>query len=104
LLSEDQAYGALAQALADHTDDLKRALKTVEDGLTYGQAHPITLQELERERLAWLEVHRTTSTQTHPQPLDIDPWEGTNTTRLRPYTGYRGYHPYRGYGREVPHG
>jgi VirE N-terminal domain len=35
-MTEDQAYGALAQALVGHTDDLKRALKTVEDGLKYG--------------------------------------------------------------------
>jgi hypothetical protein len=44
LLSEDQAYGALAHALVGHTDDRERALKTVVDGLKYGQAHPITLE------------------------------------------------------------
>jgi hypothetical protein len=40
-----------------HTDDLERALKTVEDGLAYGQAHPITLAELKAERQAWLDQH-----------------------------------------------
>jgi VirE N-terminal domain len=55
LLSEDEAYGALAQALVGHTDDLQRALKTVEDGLAYGKSQPITLDELEAERQRWIE-------------------------------------------------
>jgi hypothetical protein len=57
LLTEDQAYGALVQALVGHTEDLPRSLKTVEDGLAYGKAHPITPEELEAERRAWLEQH-----------------------------------------------
>jgi VirE N-terminal domain len=70
LMSEDQAYGALAQALVGHTDDLERALKTVEDGLAYGNAHPITLEELEAERRGWLaHRYRDNSLQGERRPL-----------------------------------
>jgi VirE N-terminal domain len=62
LLSDDQAYGALAQALVDHTEDLQRALKTVEDGLAYGKSHPITVDALEAERQDWLAHHGRTNT------------------------------------------
>jgi hypothetical protein len=57
LLSEEHAYGALAQALVGHTEDLKGAFKTVEDGLAYGKAHPITLDALEAERQRWIVEH-----------------------------------------------
>jgi hypothetical protein len=58
LLSYEQAYTVLAQALVGHTDDLARSLKTVVDGLAYGAGHPITLEALEAERQAWLDQHR----------------------------------------------
>jgi len=67
LLTEDHAYGALSQALSGHTEDLERALKTVEDGLRYGQAHPITLEALEAERQAWLDVHRSSTQKSDDQ-------------------------------------
>jgi hypothetical protein len=89
LLTEDQAYGALASALVGHTEDLERALKTVVDGLAYGQPHPITVEALEAERQAWLEQHR--SLQNHRDgPPSSDPWDGVNTLPLKPYLGYRG--------------
>jgi hypothetical protein len=90
LLSEDQAYGALAQALVGHTEDLKRALKTVEDGLAYGQAHPITLEALEAERRARLREHQSRHAATHWDPPADSPWAGMNTLPIRPYMGYRG--------------
>jgi hypothetical protein len=71
LLSQEQAYRALAQALVGHTDDLERALKTVEDGLTYGQAYPITLDDLEAERGAWLAQHHTSQDREHPLPSGV---------------------------------
>jgi hypothetical protein len=86
LLSEEEAYAALARALVGHTEDLARALKTVEDGLKYGQAHPITLQALEAERQAWLQQHGHTQPRTPP----YDPWEPIPTLPFRPYRGYRG--------------
>jgi hypothetical protein len=89
LLTEEQAYGALAQALVGHTNDLQRALKTVEDGLAYGHAHPITVEALEAERQAWLEQHRSQPPR-RPGLRPPDPWEGLNTLPLRPYTGWRG--------------
>jgi hypothetical protein len=86
LLSADQAYGALAHALVGHTDDLERALKTVVDGLKYGQAHPITLEALEADRQAWAAQRRP----TEPLRAPDDPWDGIPTLPLRPYLGYRG--------------
>jgi hypothetical protein len=68
LLTEDQAYGALAETLVGRTNDLERALKTVEDGLAYGQAHPITLEALEAERRSWLEAHRHLSHNGQTRP------------------------------------
>jgi hypothetical protein len=92
LLTEEQAYGALASALVGHTEDLERALKTVEDGLRYGQAHPITLDALEAERQQWIEAHRLILPTPHHETSDHDPWDGMNTLPLKPYTGYRGQH------------
>jgi hypothetical protein len=60
VLSYDQAYTVLEHALNGHTDDMAAALRTVKDGLAYGQAYPITLEALEAERQAWLEAHRLT--------------------------------------------
>jgi VirE N-terminal domain len=89
LLSEEHAYGVLAQALVGHTEDLTRALKTVEDGLAYGQEHPITLDALESERQAWLTQHRQGYQPRHHQPPSTDPWAGHRTLPLRPYGGLR---------------
>jgi hypothetical protein len=109
LMSEDQAYGALAEALVGHTEDLERALKTVEDGLAYGQAQPITLEALEAERQAWLDRHfphqhnNTQEVETLSAPggtIGGNPWEGMSTLPSHPYSGYRGY---RGYGQGVRH-
>jgi BT4734-like, N-terminal domain len=112
LLREDQAYGALAQALIGHTEDLERALKTVVDGLAYGRAHPITLEALEAERQAWLDQQFVrnrlnpvnSNRQQVPEPLVSDPWEGSQTLPARPYTGYTGYRSYRGYRGVTRHG
>jgi hypothetical protein len=93
LLSHDQAYGALAQALVGHTDDLDRALKTVQDGLAYGAAHPITLEALEAERHAWLNARRSTSRNEQPRhehhAANGDE-QGLILLPLRPYAPYRG--------------
>jgi hypothetical protein len=94
LVTEDHAYGALAQALIGHTDDLARALKTIEDGLAYGKAYPITREALEAEREARLDAHRqqtisvnrerrrTVSGKSDDQGMILLP--------LRPYAPYRG--------------
>jgi hypothetical protein len=78
LLSEDQAYGALAQALVGHTEDLKRALKTVEDGLAYGRAHPFTLEALEAERRAWLTPQGYRDRHTSPSIVAPSALKSTN--------------------------
>jgi hypothetical protein len=112
LLSEEHAYGTLAQALVGHTQDLECALKTVEDGLAYGKVHPITLDTLEVERQVWLDQHfarnrlnlvHSDSHEAPERPLS-DPWEGRPTLSVRPYTGYTGYRPYRGHGQEGTRG
>jgi hypothetical protein len=86
VLTEGESYGALAQALVGYTEDLPRALKTVGDGLRYGQAHPIRLQALEADRQAWAAQRRP----TEPLRAPDDPWDGIPTLPLRPYLGYRG--------------
>jgi hypothetical protein len=58
MLNYDQAYTVLEQALVGHTDYMAAALKTVKNGLAYGQAHPIILAALEADRQAWLDQHR----------------------------------------------
>jgi hypothetical protein len=58
MLNYDQAYTLLAHALNGHTDDMAAALRTVKDGLAYGQAYPITLEALEAERQSWLDHRR----------------------------------------------
>ena len=88
-LTEDQAYGALASALIGPTEDLERALKTVVDGLAYGQADPIAVEALEAEHQTWFTPHR--SRQTHrDRPPSSDPWDGVNTLPLKPSMGDRG--------------
>ena len=90
LLTEDQAFGALAQALIGHTEELAKALKTVHDGLNYGKAAPFSLDALEAERLDRLRMHRSIQANTRDWPADYEPWDGMDTTLLRPYRGYRG--------------
>lgn len=57
ILQDEEAYTALAPAVARHTAHLERSLKTIEDGLRDGQARPITLEALEAERQHWLAQH-----------------------------------------------
>jgi hypothetical protein len=89
MLSEERAYGVLAQALVGYTEHLDRALKTVEDGLHYGMARPITPEDLEAERHAWIDQHRSISHHNHPKPPTANPWAGRRTLPLRPYGGLR---------------
>lgn len=99
LLSEAQAYCALAQALVGHTENLGRALKTVEDGLSYGQAQPITLEDLETERRAWLDQRFPVDRESTPLACARDVLgaakvcdnAGVILLPLQPYAPYRGY-------------
>jgi hypothetical protein len=93
LLNEDQAYGALAQALVGHTNNLQRSLKTVQDGLAYGEAHPITIEALEAERQAWLDANRAVAhngrtRQAHHSANGDE--QSLILLPLRPYAPYRG--------------
>ena len=89
MISEERAYGALAQALVGYTEHLEKALKTVEDGLRYGQEHPIKIEDLETERQAWLDQHRSWPRVSHQKRPTDDPWAGRRTLPLRPYGGLR---------------
>jgi hypothetical protein len=54
VLTYDEAWGALAQAVARNTDDFERSMKTIDDGLRHGHARPLTLAKLEAEGKAWI--------------------------------------------------
>jgi hypothetical protein len=86
VLTDEEAYGALAQALVGYTEDLKRALDTVEDGLRYGQAHPISLDDLEAERQAWIRAHRPAAQVQRSTPPTNSAWVGMNTLPIRPFS------------------
>jgi len=80
-------------------------MKTIADGLCHGQERPITLEELEAERQAWLTAQGYLYRHRPPSIVPSSAPESANARApYRPYTGCRGYQPYRGYGREVPHG
>jgi hypothetical protein len=93
LLSEQEAYDVLAQALDGYTEHLTRACKTVKAGLAYGKAHPIRFDDLEAEReawvQAWIQAQQPVAPPQHVPPVERDPWEGRRTLPLKPYTGLR---------------
>ena len=60
VLTRQEAYDALQAAVERNTTDVTRSMRTIADGLRHGEAHPITIDQLEAERLDWLEAHRTT--------------------------------------------
>jgi hypothetical protein len=97
VLREGEAYEALRAAVERNTEDLSNALKTVRDGLRDGQERPISLEELEAERHAWIASRRPVAPAQHRTPAGQDPWEGRYTLPLRPYMGIR-------LPREVRHG
>jgi hypothetical protein len=102
LLTEDEAYRALKHALEGHTENLSRALKTVEDGLAYGKAHAITIEALEAERQSWLDQHFKNHPSQHPSARPTgSPWDGINTLPIRPFARHRRL---RTSGRQVRHG
>jgi hypothetical protein len=93
MLNYDQAYTVLEHALNGHTDDMAAALRTVKDGLAYGQAHPITLEALAAEQRTWLEAHRSLShggqSRRQLNSANGDD-QGLIRLPLRPYAPYRG--------------
>jgi VirE N-terminal domain len=100
LLSYEVALATLSHALEGHTEDLPGALKTVVDGLTYGEAAPFQLEELEADWHRWMAAHRPTPTPP-PSPPAHDPWEGTHIFRIKPFSHHRGI---RLRGRQGRHG
>ncbi len=54
LLNHSEALVALADAVKRNTDDFTSAMQTIDDGLEYGQSAPITFEDKEREREAYL--------------------------------------------------
>jgi hypothetical protein len=76
ILSYGEAYAALEAIAKDYTDNLANALRPIRAGLAYGEAAPITLEDLERERQAYRQVHdipeRTVPDMTQP-PMPTAP-------------------------------
>jgi hypothetical protein len=89
LLSYQEVLSALSNALQGYTDDMSGALKTVVDGLAYGEAYPITRAQKDTERQAWIEAHWPLTPRTHQAPVEHDPWAGRRTLPLKPYQGLR---------------
>jgi len=54
ILTETEAYQALKEAVDRTSEHPERSMKTIAAGLQHGQKRPITLEELEAERRAWL--------------------------------------------------
>jgi hypothetical protein len=57
ILTYDDAYAALEQAVERNTTNPQRSMKIILSGLHHGQTRPITLEALEVERQDWLEQH-----------------------------------------------
>lgn len=87
LLPYERALKALSDALEGHTDDMAGALKTVVDGLRYGEAAPITRETIAAKR--------------HPSPTQEDRWGGASTLPIRPFARRGGI---RIRGKQVRHG
>jgi hypothetical protein len=94
VLSETEAYDALEQAVRGNTDHLSGALRTIADGLRYGQADPIDIDALEAERQEWLRQHviKSPPRQPSPVPPQTNPWDGMRTLPIRPFARHRGIH------------
>jgi VirE N-terminal domain len=57
ILSYGEAYAALEAIVKNYTDNLANALRPIRAGLAYGEAAPITLEDLEQERQAYRQAH-----------------------------------------------
>ncbi|HKS41842.1 MAG TPA: hypothetical protein VJX74_14600, partial [Blastocatellia bacterium] len=70
ILQYYEARNALADAVRSNTDDFTYAMKTIDDGLAYGQSSPIRFEDKEREREAYFSSKRQSSqTQTKREPM-----------------------------------
>jgi hypothetical protein len=73
VLSEADAKAGIAAAVERNTTKLQRAWRVIERGLQYGEAAPITLDQLEDEYARWRETHPTSyarPTSDTPAPHD----------------------------------
>ena len=88
IVSYDEAWGALAQAMARNSEHPDRSMKTITAGLQHGQSRAITLKDLEAERQAWLTAQGHLD--RHTCSSIVAPSAPESTNRGTPY------HPYRG--------
>jgi hypothetical protein len=61
VLTEAEAKAGIAAAVERNTGQLNRAWRVIEHGFRYGEAAPITLDQLEAEYERWLNTHKKTS-------------------------------------------
>jgi P4 family phage/plasmid primase-like protien len=90
VLSQTEAYAALEGAVASNTSDVAGDMETIMDGLRYGEAEPITLEQLEAERQDWLETRATMAvSHTSPPPAGTIPKNAPASTEpALPYSDY----------------
>jgi hypothetical protein len=66
VLSEADAKAGIATAVERNTTKLQRAWRVIERGLQYGEAAPITLDQLEEAYQRWRETHPTSPPRAIP--------------------------------------
>ena len=64
VLTEAEAKAEITAAVERNTDNLTRAWRVIDRGLRYGEAAPITLDQLEAEYQRWRDTHP----HSHPAP------------------------------------
>jgi hypothetical protein len=89
ILPYTEALSTLSRALEGYTENLAGALKTVVDGLAYGESAPFRLSDLEADWQRWMDAHQPAAPSRHDQPSPDDRDAGTLTLPLKPYQGLR---------------
>jgi hypothetical protein len=92
ILTCAEACTTLQEAVTRNTDDVPRSMRTIADGLAYGQQAAITLDQLEAERLDWYQAHRATlvvhqNSSTPPPAPDAPHQSGTTAAAAPSSTG-----------------
>lgn len=109
VLTEAEAKAGIAAAVERNTGQLNRAWRVIEHGLRYGEAAPITLDQLETEYERWVNTHKKTSPtpqqsseghlshdETTPIPPASTPYQRRCGTRIARYRARLCNDPYFG--------
>jgi len=68
ILSEPEATAGIAAAVERNTADVDRAWKVIKKGLRYGDARPLSLDDLEADYQQWLKTHTARPPKPRPVP------------------------------------